>query len=273
MARNSGATLAQSTVSARRAFSLTIVMAASRTLAASGAMGLPAASAGPASRRRLRAVTLPPPGRISTPNTSEVASAGTGSVTTRRVHAVSPRSGWSVPFWSSSIFSPASIRSHSEAPPFAPAVCTSAARVTGRPRYASAGTLVATVPKPVLCGFTQRRVIAAPAASVAFPFASIAYACRSVPASLLSAGCGFAAFGGSSGGCAAAVLCRRIESARTVSAIVEERARTVPPDPYDNAAFRRNTRVEDRWAGIAFIETGVKSRRKKGAWTAMPNQV
>ena len=32
-------------------------------------------------------------------------------------------------------------------------------------------------------------------------------------------------------------------------------------------------KVEDGWAGIAFIETCVKSSRKKGAWTAMPNQV
>jgi predicted dehydrogenase len=31
--------------------------------------------------------------------------------------------------------------------------------------------------------------------------------------------------------------------------------------------------VEDGWAGIAFIETCVKSSRKKGAWTAMPRAV
>ena len=31
--------------------------------------------------------------------------------------------------------------------------------------------------------------------------------------------------------------------------------------------------VEDGWAGIAFIETCVKSARKKGAWTAMPRAV
>jgi len=32
-------------------------------------------------------------------------------------------------------------------------------------------------------------------------------------------------------------------------------------------------RVEDGWAGIAFIETCVKSSRKKGAWTAMPRSM
>ncbi len=32
-------------------------------------------------------------------------------------------------------------------------------------------------------------------------------------------------------------------------------------------------RVEDGWAGIAFIETCVKSSRKKGAWAAMPKPV
>ncbi len=31
--------------------------------------------------------------------------------------------------------------------------------------------------------------------------------------------------------------------------------------------------VEDGWAGIAFIETCVKSARKKGAWTAMPKAI
>jgi predicted dehydrogenase len=31
--------------------------------------------------------------------------------------------------------------------------------------------------------------------------------------------------------------------------------------------------VEDGWVGIAFLETCLKSSRKKGAWTAMPNQV
>jgi predicted dehydrogenase len=31
--------------------------------------------------------------------------------------------------------------------------------------------------------------------------------------------------------------------------------------------------VEDGWAGIAFIETCVKSSRKKGAWTAMPRAI
>lgn len=32
-------------------------------------------------------------------------------------------------------------------------------------------------------------------------------------------------------------------------------------------------RVEDGWTGIAFIETCVKSSRKKGAWTAMPKAI
>ena len=32
-------------------------------------------------------------------------------------------------------------------------------------------------------------------------------------------------------------------------------------------------KVEDGWAGIAFIETCVKSSRKKGAWTAMPKTI
>jgi hypothetical protein len=31
--------------------------------------------------------------------------------------------------------------------------------------------------------------------------------------------------------------------------------------------------VEDGWTGIAFIETCVKSNRKKGAWTAMPKAI
>jgi hypothetical protein len=31
--------------------------------------------------------------------------------------------------------------------------------------------------------------------------------------------------------------------------------------------------VEDGWTGIAFIETCVKSSRRKGAWTAMPTSL
>jgi len=31
--------------------------------------------------------------------------------------------------------------------------------------------------------------------------------------------------------------------------------------------------VEDGWMGIAFIETCVKSSKKKGAWTAMPKKI
>jgi predicted dehydrogenase len=31
--------------------------------------------------------------------------------------------------------------------------------------------------------------------------------------------------------------------------------------------------VEDGWTGIAFLETCVKSSRKKGAWTAMPKAI
>jgi len=31
--------------------------------------------------------------------------------------------------------------------------------------------------------------------------------------------------------------------------------------------------VVDGWAGIALIETCVKSSRKKGAWTAMPKAI
>ena len=31
--------------------------------------------------------------------------------------------------------------------------------------------------------------------------------------------------------------------------------------------------VEDGWTGIAFIETCVKSSRKKGAWTALPKMI
>ena len=29
-------------------------------------------------------------------------------------------------------------------------------------------------------------------------------------------------------------------------------------------------KVEDGWTGIAFLETCLKSSRRKGAWTAMP---
>jgi hypothetical protein len=31
--------------------------------------------------------------------------------------------------------------------------------------------------------------------------------------------------------------------------------------------------VEDGWTGIAFIETCLKSSKKKGAWTPMPKAV
>jgi hypothetical protein len=31
--------------------------------------------------------------------------------------------------------------------------------------------------------------------------------------------------------------------------------------------------VEDGWVGIAFLETCLKSSRKNGAWTAMPEAV
>jgi len=31
--------------------------------------------------------------------------------------------------------------------------------------------------------------------------------------------------------------------------------------------------VEDGWTGIAFIETCVKSSKKKGAWVAMPKKI
>jgi len=31
--------------------------------------------------------------------------------------------------------------------------------------------------------------------------------------------------------------------------------------------------VEDGWTGVAFIESCVKSSRKKGAWTAMPRKI
>ena len=35
----------------------------------------------------------------------------------------------------------------------------------------------------------------------------------------------------------------------------------------------RYASVEDGWVGIAFLETCVKSSRRKGAWTAMPKAV
>jgi len=31
--------------------------------------------------------------------------------------------------------------------------------------------------------------------------------------------------------------------------------------------------VEDGWMGVAFIEICVKSKKKSGAWTAMPGKV
>src|ERR1700732_1778260 len=68
-----------------------------------------------------------------------------------------------------------SIRSHSDAPPVTPRVCSSPEMDTRRPLMSSAASLDPALPKVPAAAASQRRLTVATSRSVARPLASITY--------------------------------------------------------------------------------------------------